>query len=303
MLYDRVLVPLDGSELAQVALPYASELGGRMGSRVTLIYVSESAEDRYSHMHELYMQDMVEATRRGAEKFVDKAQGQDVRVDAVIAVGNPAEQIVDYAETENVGLIIMTTHGRSGVKRWALGSVADKVLRATRRPVALIRAKRVEAELGKRGILDRIVVSLDGSKESEAVLPYAGELASRLGAEVALVQVVAPDYHIYGAGGPEYGVYGDQQMESIKSYATAYLEGIASGLKQGGMPTRCVVGIGTAADEIIRLADEICADMVAMSTHGRSGVGRWAMGSVAERVVRLGNTPVLLVRTPGAAIE
>jgi len=303
MLYERILVPLDGSELAQVALPYARELGGRMGSWITLMYVSESADDRYNDMHRQYMQDMVEATVQGAEKYVDKAGGRDVRVDAVIAVGNPAEQIVDYAESQNMGLIVMTTHGRSGVKRWALGSVADKVVRATRRPVALIRAKRVEAEVGTRGVFDRILVSLDGSRESEAVLPYVQELASRTGAEVALVQVVAPDYHIYGAGGPEYGTYADQQMESIKAYAKAYLEEIASGLKRAGMATRCIVSIGTAADEIIRLADEICADMVAMSTHGRSGVGRWALGSVAERVVRSGNTPVLLVRTPGAATE
>jgi nucleotide-binding universal stress UspA family protein len=154
-----------------------------------------------------------------------------------------------------------------------------------------------------RGILDRILVALDGSKESEAVAPHVEELASRLKAELALVQVVAPDYHIYGAGGPEYGVYADQQMDAIKAYARGYLEETGSRLRQAGIAVRCIVGTGTAADEIIRIADEISADLVAMSTHGRSGVGRWALGSVAERVVRSGNTPVLLVRTPGAARE
>ncbi len=302
-MYERILVPLDGSEVAQTALPYATELGGRMGSRITLIYVSESADDPYHHMHRLYMQDMIEGTKRSAEKYMDRSGGKEMRVDAAIVVGNPAEQIADHAETENVGLIIMSTHGRSGVKRWALGSVADKVMRATTRPVALIRAKRVLSDMAGRGILDRILVALDGSKESEAVVPYAEELASRLKAELALVQVVAPDYHIYGAGGPEYGVYADQQMDAIKAYARGYLEETGSRLRQAGIAVRCIVGTGTAADEIITIADEISADLVAMSTHGRSGVGRWALGSVAERVVRSGSTPVLLVRTPGAATE
>jgi nucleotide-binding universal stress UspA family protein len=302
-LYERILVPLDGSELAQVALPYAERLAGALGSQITLIYVSESAEDRYQHMHQFYLQKMAEATKQGAERYLEKGTGQEIKVTTVILVGDPAEAIVDYAEREDIGLIIMSTHGRSGIKRWAMGSVADKVLRATTRPLALIRAKGDHPDIRNRTLLNRILVPLDGSNESEAVIPYIEEFAPRLQAEVILLQVVAPDYHIYAAGGPEYGAYAERQVESIKAFAKDYLEKMVVQLRQKGVNTKPEIKFGTAAEEIIKFADEIGAGVVAMSTHGRSGVGRWALGSVAERVMHSGNTPILLVRTPGAHTE
>jgi nucleotide-binding universal stress UspA family protein len=157
--------------------------------------------------------------------------------------------------------------------------------------------------LGERTILSKILVALDGSKESEAVIPYIEELASKLQAEVILLQVIAPDYHIYAAGGPEYGVYAEQQIESMKKFARDYLEEIITRLKQRGVTAKSEIMLGTAAETIINFADQTNASLVAMTTHGRSGVSRWAIGSVAERVLRAGNTPLLLVRSPGAPIE
>jgi nucleotide-binding universal stress UspA family protein len=303
-LYERILVPLDGSELAQIALPYAEKLAGVLGSQIILIYISESADDRYHHMHQFYLQQMVEATKQNAERSLDKREGRAIKVDSVILVGDPAEEIVDYAGKEDIGLIVMSTHGRSGIKRWAMGSVAEKVLRATKQPMAIIRAKGARPDmLGERSILSKILVTLDGSKESEAVIPYIEELASKLQAEIILLQVIAPDYHIYAAGGPEYGIYAEPQMESMKKFARDYLEGISARLKQREVVTKPEIIFGTAAEAIINFADQTNASLVAMTTHGRSGVSRWALGSVAERVLRAGNTPLLLVRTPGAVTE
>jgi len=303
-LYERILVPLDGSELAQIALPYAEKLAGVLGSQIILIYVSESTEDRYNHMHQFYLQQMVEAAKQNAQRYLDKQDERTIKVDSMILVGDPAEEIVDYAGKEDIGLIVMSTHGRSGIKRWAMGSVADKVLRSAKQPMAIIRAKGARPDmLGERNILSKILVALDGSKESEAVIPYIEELASKLQAEVILLQVIAPDYHIYAAGGPEYGVYAEQQMESMKKFARDYLEEIITRLKRREVTAKAEIMFGTAAETILNFADQANVSMVAMTTHGRSGVSRWALGSVAERVLRAGNTPLLLVRTPGATTE
>jgi len=303
-LYEKILVPLDGSELAQIALPYAEKLAKALGSQIILIYVSESNDDRNQHMHKFYLQQMAEAAQRDAERFQDRQGVGTIKVDSVMIVGDPAEAIVEYADKQDIGLIVMTTHGRSGIKRWAMGSVADKVLRSTKQPIALIRAKGARPDmLGERTILSKILVTLDGSKESEAVIPYVEELASKLQAEVILLQVIAPDYHIYAAGGPEYGVYAEQQIESMKKFTRDYLEAIIAGLKQKEVSAKAEIMLGTAAETIINFADQANVSLVAMTTHGRSGVTRWAIGSVAERVLRAGNTPLLLVRSPGAPTE
>jgi len=302
-MYHRILVPLDTSELAEVALPYAEQMAGRLGSEITLMSVSHSAGEKEQRVFRSYIQETVAVTKERANRYLEKPTGQDVKVESAILVGNPAEEIVDYAERENIDVIVMATHGRSGIGRWALGSVADKVLRATERPVVLIRAKGARSDMLKKGVFKRALVPLDGSKESEAVIPYIEELASMLGAEVTLLQVMAVVYHVYISGdAPAQVPYTEEEMKPLKASAESYLEKVGSGLRGKGVTTKCQVRVGAAGHEIIRLADEIGADIVAMSTHGRSGVGRLVFGSVAEKVVRTGNTPVLLVRTPGASV-
>ena len=303
-MYERILVPLDGSELAEVALPYAEELAGRLGSQVTLVYVSEPSEGQYQHMHESYLDEMLEATKRDAEKYLEKPGTHTIQVKSDILFGNPAEKIVDYSEKTDVGLIVMSTHGRSGIKRWTLGSVADKVVKATKRPVALIRAKGARPDVREKGILRKTLVPLDGSTEAEGVIPYVEELASRLNAKVILLQVLARGYQSVNVEGySDYFVFSESQMESAKAYARDYLDKVGALLKQKGITVDTEVRTATdiksinAAEEIISFADKIQVDVVAMSTHGRSGVGRWVFGSVAERVLYEGNTPLLLVRT------
>jgi len=298
-MYERILVPLDGSGLAEVALPYAEELAGRLGSEVALIYVSESAEVPRQYIHQFYLQKISEAIKEGAERTPGKSVAKAIKVESAVLVGHPGEEIVDYAEKEDISLIVMATHGRSGIRRWALGSVADKVVRSTKRPVLLIRAKGARPEVGEKGILNKVLVPLDGSKESEAVIPYIEELASKLEAEVVLLHILAPDYLFYQAE----RVW---QRESGRASAKRYIGKVAAQLKRKGIAAKAElieVTAGTVAEEIIGFADEIVADLVAMSTHGRSGVGRWVFGSVADRVLRGGNTPILLVRPPGASTE
>jgi nucleotide-binding universal stress UspA family protein len=294
MMYGKILVPLDGSGLAEVALPYAEQLARRLHSDIHLIYVTESAEVPQHYIHRFYLQKIGEATKEGAGRDAGEPVGKPVKVAPTVLVGNPAEEIVDYADREDVSLIVMATHGRSGISRWALGSVAEKVVRATSRPVALIRAKGARADVREKGAVNKVLVPLDGSKRGEAAIPYVEELATELKAQVILLQVVPPIYLTPNAEQLK-------EQESFRLSAEDYINKVAAQFKHKGIEAKSElreVTVATVAEEIINIADEICADLVAMSTRGRTEVGLWAFGSVADRVLRHGNTPLLLVRPP-----
>jgi nucleotide-binding universal stress UspA family protein len=303
-MYEKILVPLDGSELAEVALPYAEELAGRLGSEVVLVHVCESAQEQYHHMHQLYIEKMVAATKRGAKKYLEKPGAQAITVRSAILDGHPAEQIVDFADEQGIDLIVIATHGWSGIRRWVLGSVADKVVRAANKPVALIRAKGVHHHELEKGMMSKILVPLDGSKESEAVIPYVEELGSRIKGELTLLHVVPPASPVYAIPGETAQLpYTQAEVELLKADAGSYLEKVANALKDKHIKVGFEVKVGNTGHEIIKLADEVHADLVAMSTHGWSGVTRWALGSTADKVLNGGNTPLLLVRSPGVSAK
>ena len=296
-MYEKILVPLDGSDLAEIALPYAEELAGALGCDITLIHVSESADEKYENMHQLYIEKIVEATIQGAEKFRKNKRAKKIKVSSVHLTGHVAEQIVDYADKENIGLIVMTTHGRSGIRRWILGNVAAKVVRATDRPIALIRAKDTPPEARAERI-NKILVPLDGSKASEVVIPHVSELASKLKAEVVLFQVVAPSYFVYAIPGEAVlQPHSPEDLQNMIENSKLYLDKVGAEFRDKGIETTSEVGIGGPAEEIIRIADEIKVDMVAMSTHGHSSISLWAFGSNADKVLHAGDTPVQLLRT------
>ncbi len=298
-MYKKILVPLDGSPLAEVALPYAEELAGKLGSEIVLLHVSKSEKQRYDLLPDMYyIEKTIESAKHGAQKCLGDLVATDIKVESVILIGYPAEVIVEYADMKDVDLIIMATHGRSGIKRWALGSVADKVVRATDKPVALIRAKDAHDDVSEKGGLDRILVLLDGSETSEAVIPHVRELGSKLKTEIILLRTVERVDHVYAADMAVAHVpYTDEEMEPLMRGAGDYLVKVGNLLEGSGINPRTEVKIGDAAAEIIKFADEVNADLVAMSTHGRSGISRWNLGSVASKVLHAGSTPLLLVRT------
>jgi nucleotide-binding universal stress UspA family protein len=290
-MYKKILVPLDGSELAEIALPYAEGLAARLGSELTLIHICDSDKAEDYHTHDAYLQKIADTVRQ-------RLGAEGIKVEPAHLVGHAAEQIVDYADSEDTGLIVMATHGHSGIRRWVLGDVAAKVVRATNRPVALIRAEGARSDVRETGVMRKALVPLDGSKESEAIIPHMEELASMLKSELVLLHVMAPTYFVYSIPGETVQMpFTPEDMDRFKEKAEHYLETVIAALKNKGINARAEVAIGSAADEIIRLADEIQADIVAMSTHGRSGISRWAFGSTADKVLHAGNKPVLLVRT------
>ena len=201
-----------------------------------------------------------------------------IKVLTVTRTGDPAEAIIEHASKVPFQLIVMASHGRSGINRWAVGSVADKVVRANiSQPVMLVRAKESRSDIREKRILKKALVPLDGSMGSEAVIPYISKMASKLQMELTLLQVVPGKNHDYAD-------------------AEAYLQSKCSMLKDEGIVAGYQINVGSIADSIIDLADELAFDLVAMSTRGKTGVSLWSLGSVAQKVFLGGNTPLLLVK-------
>lgn len=296
-MFEKILVPLDGSDLAEVALPYAEELSKRLGSGLVLFYAGDP--DRSAHQE--YLERLQQKIRRHAQKQQAKYPNAAIPipdVEIVVIDGNPAEGIVDYAADTGIDLTIMATHGRSGLSRWAMGSVADRVVRAISRPVCLIRASGSNADVRPDCLISRIFVPMDGSKPGEATLPYVETLAQKTNTEVVLFQLVDKREEC----GNE--VNWMELRNAVERNAKTYLRRLEANLINKGIAVRTIVEFGTNPDRhIVDLAERTQSAVVVMSTHGRSGVNRLMFGSIAEKVLRSGTTPLLLVRSPGSEPE
>jgi len=292
-MYDKLLVPLDGSELAEVTLWYGARLASRLHSALTLLYVASPDELTSPHMHECYLKYTVDMVKEVADKSAAETGGGEIAIDYKILRGDPAEEIIDYANKAKIDLIIMSTQGKSGIRRWALGNVANKVLRATRKQVLLIRAKGAEPDVYKEKLV-KVLVPVDGSRESESILRFVTYMAAELNLEVTL-------FHMWVRGRETYptSMVSLKRIEKIRKQESGYIERLGARLKGKGLNVKAVFGEvwqNEEAEEIIKLAEEGQFSLVAMATHGRSGVGRWIFGSNADKVLNEGTTPLLLVR-------
>ena len=307
-MYTRILAPLDGSDLSEQVIPYARAIAARLSLPLTLLMAIEpdhptigQALNPELHSHEL------ESHRAAhAESYLSSvaARLEDAGITAgtVVPRGEPAQSIVDEASQDDGTLIAMSSHGRSGFARWWIGSVADKVLHMADHPLLLVRSQPQQAVSGERAP-ERLIVPLDGSAQAEAVLPHVANLASRMNIPVDLIQVTISEGEYYQAMSMGLRVL-PPSLPSFRSLADRmegeandYVSDVRRRLQQQGVghvEARLVQG--APADCIVDLASAHDNSLVAMTTHGRSGVGRMILGSVAERVVRQSGGPVLLVR-------
>lgn len=298
----KMLIPLDGSKTAEIVLPYARFLANRLKLPVELLGVIDIAEmvTHISTEKARFLDTMIEDGVRQSEDYLAGIAKTftGVEVKRAIEKGRAEEVIIERGEADAGMLIAMATHGRSGINRWLLGSIAEKVLRGTANPLLLARAG-AEAKSEGESVFKSIIVPLDGSELAESVLPMVGGLAKKLGLEVQLFRVFHVPYSIYG-GGDGYNVIDiDKVIAEVGNEAREYLEKKMAELKKLGVDrVTCTVKEGFGADEIIALGRKTPDNFIAMCSHGRSGVRRWVLGSVTETVVRHGADPVLIVR-PG----
>jgi nucleotide-binding universal stress UspA family protein len=268
-----IVVPLDGSKLAEIALPYAEELGARTGNNIILITVLDYPDEAFR----AYLEKITDITRYHVKKYLLMPGCKEVEIFSIILNGTPAEAIVNFTCEWDHNLIIMATHGRSGIGRWAVGSVADRVVRtAVNTPVMLIRGKKARPDIHQKRLLRKALMTLDGSLQSQVVIPHVSQLVKKLEMDLILLQVM-------------------QNNENQKD-VEAYLSAQCLELERQGVTASYKVRFGSPADEIINFGDELAVDLVAMSTRGKSGIVPWILGSVAQKILLGGSTPLLLVR-------
>ena len=295
-MFRTILVPLDGSPAAERALPLAAALARTAGARVVLVRCAW-----VTGVPGWETERRQEAAAQEADDYLRPIAGelrlQDVRVDIRAIAAHPDQGILWTLSDEHADLVVMTTHGRSGVGRFIFGSVAEAVLTQSHVPVLLVRASSlIEPRLdpGRDGLL----VPLDGSPVAEAVLPYATEMARVLDATLILVRVVPLPSLLT----PERLVEPELSNEIFKmelQEAEDYLARLARQLREEGQRVLTYVEIGPAAANILRKSDELNTVFVLMATHGRSGMNRLFFGSVAMEVLRRGDHPVMLIRPLG----
>jgi nucleotide-binding universal stress UspA family protein len=291
-MYEKILVTLDGSELAEQSLLYAEDLILKLGAETHLLQVTDTGESDIHDFQVMYVNQIAQRI----DRWLQKNNRLGLKIVPSVVVGSPADEVIKYAEKNGIGLIIMGTHGRSGLTRWAIGSVANKVVRGTEVPVLLTRSKPAGSAKDVQ-VIQKVLVPLDGSEVGENALPAVIELASRAAMELILLQAVPLAFHVYPAGDMVSQVpYSEREMEPIKEQVKSYLDGVVKRLSARGLKVSQQMAVGNPEEVIIKKAEELKVDLVAMSTHGRSGVSRWVFGSVADRVLSAGTTPLLLVR-------
>ena len=308
-MYNRMLVPLDGSELAEAVCVYAKELAGRLGMEVVLLHVSNPAAQGLLPMERAYIEHVAESMSKDIRDVqVESAKGietRPVKVTGELVVGYSADEILNYAEKKSIDLILLASHGRSGLKRWAVGSVAGKVMSATKIPVWLVK----EPDPGEPGY-DRwpkrtLIVPLDGSELAEAVLPHVELLAKQRGdvpTDIVLLRiselVSVPTYYTPDVSGVtlNWGNFIQQETARRKQAAIEYLATIEEQMKKKNINVRSEVIEGQPNEDIVDFANKTPFSMIIMATHGRSGLSRLVYGSAAANILHGVTRPMFMIK-------
>ncbi len=298
-MYKKILIPLDGSKTAEAVLPLARSWSGKLKLPVELIAVVDTAElaRTLSTIERFYLNNLVDEETRRCGEYLARAAKRFFPdgCKSILEKGSAADIIIDAAAADQGTLIMMATHGRSGLSRWLLGSAAEKILRGTSNPLLLVPSSDKPRPDGQAS-LSSIVVPLDGSDLAETVLPSVVELAKKLDLEVILFRAYTVPYAIYGGVGV-YAFDPDQLIAAIDTDISQYLQEKVDVLRKAGLEkVSCASKEGLSADEIIKFARRTPNNLIAMCSHGRSGVTRWMLGSVTETVVRHSGDPVLVLR-------
>jgi len=287
-----ILVPLDNSRFGEHALPVAVGIARRTGARVHVVHCHEPPlPPMYPVSGAPYDPNLDRALRDQETGYLAKIAdrvlqtcGIAVRTELLSAPTVPT--LISYAADTEVDLIVMTTHGRGGISRAWLGSVADSVVRRTSVPVMLLRPRDEDVVLTCEPQTSHMLIPLDGSDLSEGILAPALAIAQLSGARITLLQVMPPNED------------GTDAPEAERSSALRYLNDLAAQLPDDVDVSVAVEAHASPAVAILEYAALNGVDLVALATHGRGGWSRVAIGSVADKVVRGTMMPVLLYRPP-----
>ena len=310
-MYKRILVPLDGSARAEQAIPVAARIARALGGSVILLRVATAPVDtgKYSSTSG-YVEETVDADLTGATSYLENIAGSNeldgIKTEIKTFVGAVAPTILSAAQSFHAHLIVMCSHGYTGFKRWALGSVADKVARHSSIPVLVLRERGpLPATADHQPV--RVLVPVDGSSLSEAVLEPAAYLAAALAEATSqqgalhLLRVV--DLPTSGGKFKSDAHIDTGLKEQVKHEDEEYLATLVNRLSEGGDLAHLDLAITSSveadpdiAEAIVKKSEQDKFDFIAIATHGRGGVQKWTMGSVAGRVLHATMLPLLIMR-------
>jgi nucleotide-binding universal stress UspA family protein len=310
-VYHRILVPLDGSRRAEAILPDVLKLAAQHQAEVVLLRVASAHSLGGANLTEAQVR-AVEKADRYLSEVEERLAGRGIRVSRVVRYGQAPEEILDHARAGGIDLIAMSTHGRSGIGRILLGSVAEHVLRGASVPVLLRRAAasasrpvgpeapqtqdpgRPEWAAPTRQAIRHILCPVDFSRTSDAAMSRAGSLAERFGADLTLLHVVYDPLAVTGLHIPHPPL--EQLREEMIREAERTLQAQVHRRLRLVPRAKTAAIVGRPYREIVRYAGTHGVDLIVMGTQGLSGLNHLILGSTAERVVRMAPCPVLSVR-------
>lgn len=299
--FKRIMVPLDGSFFSEQAIPFAKAIAGS-DAELLLMQVAPAGKAVYTVRGRLIVSEEEMTRARVDESDTSLAHAcQDwlsdrPHVRTMTAIGDAAEKIVQTAYREKADLIVMASHGYGGVLRWVIGSVADRVARTSQIPVLVMRPTPGEYDKESAPQIGRIVVPFDGSSLATQAFPIAARLARGLGIPVQMVKVSGLSKTFESSmfyGVPLSPDLYEEVLRDTKSDDEKQLETAADRLRQAGVSVDTLMIEGPVADAIASIT--IPTDLIVMTSHGRGGLRRMVLGSVAEKLVRQGPVPVMVV--------
>ena len=279
----NVIIPLDGSEDAEITLPYGIEFAKMSNAKIHFVSVDESGSADTVNLYQSY-QALLET--RLKEKYPELTGSWQIH----LLKGKAIEELTGFIESPDAAMLVISAHGASGLGASQVGKTANKLLNTTDKPVLLIKSPAME----QKPLIQRILVPLDGSGVGQAAIDLLSVIAPVFRAEVVLIQVVEPVRYMPSIDG--LGAYTMPINDNeIEQEATSFLERRAEELRNQGLSVSTVVKTGAATELILNFTVENNIDLIAMSTHGLSGLSRWVFGSVTEKIIQYSTTPVLVV--------
>ena len=294
-MYRNLLVPLDGSAFAEHALPFAASIARRASATLQLVQAHVPIASLYSGSELVADLTLDAKIRENETAYLDGVvnrlrENVPVRVSRTLVDGPVADALHEQALGSAADLVVMATHGRGPLSRFWLGSVADTLVRRLPIPILLVRPKEDAPDLATEVKVGRILIPLDGSDLAEQILGPAIELGSLTQAEYTLLRVVEPFM-------PSPHQFPGPLFDQLAREAQMYVDGVADRLRGRSLRVETrVVMFRPAAAAILEEARVHATDLIALETHGRGGVARLLLGSVADKVIRGALTPVLVHR-------
>lgn len=297
LLINRILIATDFSECARRAVEYGVCVARAWSAHVDLLYVVEVLPGL--GFEAPFVDPLLEVRRKEATSLLEElrtgVKREGLAVDWRLREGIPSGQIEQVAVEQRADLVVVGTHGRTGLDHIMLGSTAERVIKQAPCPVLTVRVVRIhgEKDVDAPPCIQHLLVPVDFSGPSLNALEYAIQVVDRFGARLTLLHVLEPIYHDL-----ELGLGRIEQEAQKRTHWEAQLDGLAQVVKERGLAAGSVVLGGIPSESIVTYARGQGCDLIVMGTHGRRGLTRLRYGSVAESVLRQAPCPVLTVRSP-----